>query len=76
MTVNCLLFLAEREGFEPSVRLHAHTLSRRAPSTTQTSLHVLSGAAHGTVPVKSRQAGIAVIARNSDVRMIAHLRDL
>jgi hypothetical protein len=23
--------LAEREGFEPSVRFHAHTLSKRAP---------------------------------------------
>ena len=31
--------MAEREGFEPSVRFHVHTLSRRAPSTTRTSLH-------------------------------------
>ncbi len=23
--------LAEREGFEPSVRFHVHTLSKRAP---------------------------------------------
>ena len=29
---------AEREGFEPSVRGNAHTLSRRAPSTTRTPL--------------------------------------
>jgi hypothetical protein len=26
-----LVALAEREGFEPSVRFHAHTLSKRAP---------------------------------------------
>ena len=26
--------MAEREGFEPSVHLHVHTLSRRAPSTS------------------------------------------
>ncbi len=30
--------MAEREGFEPSVRVNVHTLSRRAPSTTQTPL--------------------------------------
>ena len=29
---------AEREGFEPSVRLPAHTLSKRAPSATRTPL--------------------------------------
>ncbi len=34
--------MAEREGFEPSVRLHVHTLSRRAPSTAQTSLQTQS----------------------------------
>src|SRR4029434_10325403 len=31
--------LAEREGFEPSVEFPLHTLSKRAPSTTRTSLH-------------------------------------
>lgn len=31
--------LAERTGFEPAVRLLAHTLSKRAPSTTRPSLH-------------------------------------
>ncbi len=31
--------MAEREGFEPSVHFRVHTLSRRAPSATQTSLH-------------------------------------
>ena len=30
--------LAEREGFEPSVELPLHTLSKRAPSTTRPSL--------------------------------------
>ena len=30
--------MAEREGFEPSVRLPLHTLSKRAPSTTRTPL--------------------------------------
>src|SRR5437763_16362894 len=32
------LGLAEREGFEPSVEFPLHTLSKRAPSTTRTSL--------------------------------------
>lgn len=32
--------MAEREGFEPSVRFPVHTLSRRAPSTTRSSLQV------------------------------------
>ena len=31
--------VAEREGFEPSVRFLAHTRSRRAPSTTRSPLH-------------------------------------
>ena len=40
-TTKRLWFLmAEREGFEPSVRVTAHPRSRRAPSTTQTSLRV------------------------------------
>ena len=30
---------AERKGFEPSIRLPAYTLSRRAPSTTRTPLY-------------------------------------
>ncbi len=32
--------VAEREGFEPSRRLPAYTLSRRAPSTTRPSLRI------------------------------------
>ena len=34
---------AETEGFEPSVELPLHTLSKRAPSATRTSLHFLPG---------------------------------
>ncbi len=30
--------MAERQGFEPWVPFPAHTLSKRAPSTTRTSL--------------------------------------
>src|SRR5580704_12360657 len=32
--------MAEREGFEPSVEFPLHTLSKRAPSTTRTSLRI------------------------------------
>ena len=32
--------MAEEEGFEPSIRLHVYTLSRRAPSTTRTPLRI------------------------------------
>ena len=35
------LILAERTGFEPAVPLLAHTLSKRAPSTTRPPLHTL-----------------------------------
>src|SRR5687768_2855918 len=35
-------WLAEREGFEPSVEFPLHTLSKRAPSTTRTSLRLES----------------------------------
>jgi hypothetical protein len=34
---------AETEGFEPSVELPLHTLSKRAPSATRTSLQFLPG---------------------------------
>ena len=33
---------SEREGFEPSVEFPLHTLSKRAPSTTRTSLRLES----------------------------------
>src|SRR5687767_11328454 len=36
-------FFAETEGFEPSIRFPVYTLSRRAPSTTRTSLQFLKG---------------------------------
>jgi hypothetical protein len=32
--------VVEREGFEPSIRLLIYTLSRRAPSATQTPLQL------------------------------------
>jgi hypothetical protein len=35
LSVCCLRSVAEREGFEPSRRFPAYTLSRRAPSTTR-----------------------------------------
>ncbi len=31
--------VADREGFEPSVRFHVHTLSKRARSTTPPPVH-------------------------------------
>jgi hypothetical protein len=43
-SIRGILDLAEREGFEPSVRLPLHTLSKRAPSTTRTPLPLLQGA--------------------------------
>ena len=33
------LYRAESEGFEPSIPFRVYTLSRRAPSTTRTTLH-------------------------------------
>ena len=34
------LFMAEREGFEPSVEFPLHLISNQAPSTTRTPLHI------------------------------------
>lgn len=31
--------MADREGFEPSIRFHVYTRSRRAPSTTRPPVH-------------------------------------
>lgn len=36
----CVL-MAESEGFEPSERFPVHTISNRAPSTTQPTLYML-----------------------------------
>ena len=46
-----MMTLAEREGFEPSVEFPLHTLSKRAPSTTRTSLRVEESAvySHSTI---------------------------
>jgi hypothetical protein len=47
--------LAEREGFEPSVEFPLHTLSKRAPSTTRTSLRSsgINSLAEGGEPCKN-----------------------
>ena len=48
--------LAEREGFEPSVEFPLHTLSKRAPSTTRTSLRLsgINSLAAGGDPRKTK----------------------
>ncbi len=48
--------LAEREGFEPSVEFPLHTLSKRAPSTTRTSLRMsgINSLPEGGEPCKSK----------------------
>ncbi len=42
MNLSFLSNLAVREGFEPSIRFHVYTLSRRAPSASRTPHHVFS----------------------------------
>ena len=37
------IYHAETKGFEPLIPLRVYTLSRRAPSTTRTSLHFFLG---------------------------------
>lgn len=39
--LNLRYLIAETEGFEPSVEFPLHTLSKRAPSATRTSLRFL-----------------------------------
>ena len=41
--------MAEREGFEPSIRFPAYTRSRRAPSTTRPPLRIGTGATYTRV---------------------------
>src|SRR5215472_14284063 len=41
--LNLRIFLADREGFEPSNGFHRYTLSRRAPSTTRPPVHAWEG---------------------------------
>jgi hypothetical protein len=50
-------YLAEREGFEPSIRLTVYTLSRRAPSTTRPPLQIVFQSPHH-VPVVARRKGV------------------
>src|SRR4051812_27232143 len=45
-----IMKLAEREGFEPSVEFPLHTLSKRAPSTTRTSLRLESTICERSAP--------------------------
>ncbi len=40
-TEKCPFVMAESEGFEPSERFPVHTISNRAPSTTQPTLYML-----------------------------------
>jgi hypothetical protein len=49
--------LAEREGFEPSVEFPLHTLSKRAPSTTRTSLR-LQSTTYGNVERAKRDCAL------------------
>ena len=48
--------LAERVGFEPTVEFPLHTLSKRAPSTTRTSLRLsgINSLPEGGEPCKSK----------------------
>ena len=41
-SVHCRRYLAEREGFEPSVQLPVHMISNHAPSTTRSPLLVVT----------------------------------
>ena len=43
-----LILMAEREGFEPSIRVNVYTLSRGAPSATRPPLH--NNGAYSTRP--------------------------
>ena len=53
--------LAEREGFEPSVGFPLHTLSKRAPSTTRTSLRIWNQqVASGLTVIIAHAGGVEV----------------
>lgn len=51
------MFLAERAGFEPAVRVNVHTLSRRAPSAARTPLQEGSKGKLEKRQVQSAKAG-------------------
>src|SRR3954469_24142869 len=57
--------MAEREGFEPSVEFPLHTLSKRAPSTTRTSLRSSGSAVYRTGETCSRRRSLATVAGTS-----------
>src|SRR5688572_7397731 len=48
--------MAERKGFEPLVRFLVHTLSKRAPSTTRTSLRLESAIADDLVLIIAKRS--------------------
>lgn len=45
------MMVADREGFEPSVGFHLHTLSKRARSTTPPPVHVASHCEVASLPI-------------------------
>ena len=51
--------MADREGFEPSIRLHVYTRSRRAPSTTRPPAQRAPGSARGSFIPGAMPMGIA-----------------
>src|SRR5882672_2491340 len=55
-TLSVTYGLAERVGFEPTVEFPLHTLSKRAPSTTRTSLRLsgINSLPEGGEPCKSK----------------------
>src|SRR5919108_1347901 len=56
--------MAERVGFEPTVRFPVHTLSKRAPSTTRTSLRLESTICERSVIRVSQNACRILLARD------------
>ena len=47
------VYMAEREGFEPSIRVNVYTLSRRAPSAARPPLQFID--AKGIMPCNKNQ---------------------
>jgi hypothetical protein len=64
--------MAERVGFEPTVEFPLHTLSKRAPSTTRTSLRVFR-IWHLQEPSPSRQPGCAPDCALTPCRRLPHI---
>jgi hypothetical protein len=64
--------MAETEGFEPSIRFPVYTLSRRAPSTTRTSLHFFYRAAKIQYPVLGPEYFLGIGRCNTSHFFFAH----